>query len=407
MKREQSHQQFISIISGIMLLFSLIAFYYSTGMGARIEEIITEIKLATAHQSTQDGAVDLGLGGSFENHSTKGLPPATSDNHLKKIEFYYTCLQTVLAGFFFLFIWRARMIYVAFGATGGMIVLWQLNLALFAKGIPIRLQDTLLFSFIAFMVGALWKKFREEQRCELKGSETLVQRNFATNLFYFLEIFSQGLTNINENIFWILTKYDDELTRIDSNKKVYVKLLSSSEDLRDYLTGIKQFSSLTSDDEQFYRKTRFNLLALINRVILQFDGKCIEQNTKLTIECDPKLEIYGTGSVIEHVLHNLVSNAVKYSGKDGIVKIKVIYPDPRDITICVEDNGPGIPEKLHKSIFKKFYRVDDDNLVKIKGNGLGLFLSQFFVNKIDAKLTLKSSCDKGSTFYFHLFGARR
>ncbi len=96
------------------------------------------------------------------------------------------------------------------------------------------------------------------------------------------------------------------------------------------------------------------------------------------------------------VLGNLISNAVKYHDAkkpDQFIAIRFEKVD-RDVHISVEDNGIGIaPESQHK-VFDMFYRATSE----AEGSGLGLFIVQQALEKINARITLVSELGKGSIF---------
>jgi signal transduction histidine kinase len=96
------------------------------------------------------------------------------------------------------------------------------------------------------------------------------------------------------------------------------------------------------------------------------------------------------------VLGNLISNAVKYHDAkkpDQFIAIRFEKLD-RDVHISVEDNGIGIaPESQHK-VFDMFYRATSE----AEGSGLGLFIVQQALEKINARITLVSELGKGSIF---------
>jgi signal transduction histidine kinase len=103
-------------------------------------------------------------------------------------------------------------------------------------------------------------------------------------------------------------------------------------------------------------------------------------------------------TLLEQILFNLVSNAIKYSPKGGTVAIDISRDDAGQVCVAVTDRGPGIPQEFHERIFEKFYRVKDDHVYKVKGHGLGLYLSRFFADRMNALILVKSAPGQGSTF---------
>jgi PAS domain S-box-containing protein len=100
---------------------------------------------------------------------------------------------------------------------------------------------------------------------------------------------------------------------------------------------------------------------------------------------------------IEQVLRNLLSNAIKYSPGGGRVAIDG-YKDKEGISICVSDEGIGIPAEEQKKIFERFYRVDNDITRRTRGAGLGLSICKWIVEAHGGQICVHSTPGKGSTF---------
>ena len=81
--------------------------------------------------------------------------------------------------------------------------------------------------------------------------------------------------------------------------------------------------------------------------------------------------VYGDPSAIEHILANLLDNAVKYSPENTAIEVRVAA-DETELMISVADRGPGIPEHVLPKVFERYRRADDH---AEGGNvGLGLFI---------------------------------
>jgi PAS domain S-box-containing protein len=104
---------------------------------------------------------------------------------------------------------------------------------------------------------------------------------------------------------------------------------------------------------------------------------------------------------VEHVLGNLIDNAIKYSPKGGEVAIAARTVDG-SMEISVSDRGIGIPEKDIKNLFKRFERLKGTELNTARGMGLGLFLCRLLVEAHGGRIWAESEPGKGSTFFFTL-----
>ena len=100
---------------------------------------------------------------------------------------------------------------------------------------------------------------------------------------------------------------------------------------------------------------------------------------------------------------NLLDNAVKYSDEEVRVVVSVSAPDEKRVTVCVADQGIGIPQTQLKRIFKRFYRVPGRFMARVKGTGLGLFIVKSVVKKHGGRVYAESAgLGQGSIFTVQL-----
>ena len=111
---------------------------------------------------------------------------------------------------------------------------------------------------------------------------------------------------------------------------------------------------------------------------------------------------------LEEALLNLLSNALKYSGKRKEILLTVARAR-NGVTLTVSDKGFGIPEHELPSIFEKFYRVRDERTRQVGGTGLGLALVKHIIEAHRGSISVKSMVGKGTTFTITLplKGSRR
>ena len=123
-----------------------------------------------------------------------------------------------------------------------------------------------------------------------------------------------------------------------------------------------------------------------------------EQDLLLTMEKNIPV-IYADKDRIEQVLMNIVTNAIKYTPKNGKIEIfldeyRVKNPDGDDtmgIKITVKDNGAGIPEKDLPHIFERFYRVEKARSSETGGTGLGLSIAREIVQAHKGNISVENA----------------
>lgn len=124
-----------------------------------------------------------------------------------------------------------------------------------------------------------------------------------------------------------------------------------------------------------------------------------KKNIHMVLECPdggvPRVS--ADAVLVDRVIRNLASNAIKYTGEGGTVTLKFLVKS-RYIIVQVRDTGRGIPAEHIKRVFKPFHRVKNDP----GGTGLGLPVAQSIVKAHGGDIWVDSIPGKGSTFSFTL-----
>jgi two-component system phosphate regulon sensor histidine kinase PhoR len=106
-------------------------------------------------------------------------------------------------------------------------------------------------------------------------------------------------------------------------------------------------------------------------------------------------------SAFEHVLSNLVDNAVKYCPAGATVTVRA-QPQAAQVRVAVADSGPGIDRKHLPRLFERFYRVDSGRSREVGGTGLGLSIVKHLVEAMGGSVSVESDLGRGTTFMFTL-----
>ena len=123
-----------------------------------------------------------------------------------------------------------------------------------------------------------------------------------------------------------------------------------------------------------------------------------EKGGKIVVNINSKnSQIEGDENHISNVLHNLIDNAIKYSGE--VPEITIETRDTKTgVKVGIQDNGIGISKEDQKRIFEKFYRVSTGNLHDVKGFGLGLSYVKAIMDAHKGEISVSSELGKGSLF---------
>jgi signal transduction histidine kinase len=118
-------------------------------------------------------------------------------------------------------------------------------------------------------------------------------------------------------------------------------------------------------------------------------------------ELPRNLLVFADKAMINTVLRNIISNAIKFTHPNGQIVISA-EKRPDELIISISDNGIGIK----KEAIGKLFRIDENQTTlgtqNEKGTGLGLIICKEFIEKHGGKIWVESAVGKGSTFYFTL-----
>lgn len=115
---------------------------------------------------------------------------------------------------------------------------------------------------------------------------------------------------------------------------------------------------------------------------------------------EPHAEVIADTNMLEMVLRNLVSNAIKFTSENGWVKVRS-YTHKEHLSLEVEDNGMGMSKEDSEKLFTPQRKLNEGTNQE-KGVGLGLILSREFVHKMKGSISCKSIPGKGSNFQVKL-----
>lgn len=186
----------------------------------------------------------------------------------------------------------------------------------------------------------------------------------------------------------------DEETRM----KYLDSLQVACRKLSNLVTNILKLNKL-ENQEIIPEYKEFNLSESIIHSILSFESLIEKKNIELICEIDEDIMIYSEESYLEIIWNNLISNAIKFTEKNGtiIVKLKKIG---KDIIFTIQDTGCGIDNETGKHIFDKFYQGDTSH--SKEGNGLGLALVKKVIDALGGKINIESELGIGTTFIVEL-----
>ena len=149
--------------------------------------------------------------------------------------------------------------------------------------------------------------------------------------------------------------------------------------------------------ELVLRPERLILEEVSRSVLALFETPVQARALQVEVQCPPELTVLVDRRALEHILSNLVDNAVKYSSPGGRLWLKAGV-ETDHTWLEVADSGPGIPARHLPRIFERFYRVDTGRSREVGGTGLGLSIVKHLVDAIGAEIEVHSEVGRGTHF---------
>lgn len=175
------------------------------------------------------------------------------------------------------------------------------------------------------------------------------------------------------------------------------KIIHSTRRLNSLTGNILELSKLEHHEININRKT-YALDEQLREIILMFEDEWSDKKLDLDVDLD-SVNYYGNVELLGQVWQNLISNAIKFVGENGNIKI-TLRKSFSSISVTIMDDGIGIERQIQERIFEKFYQEDVSH--STTGNGLGLALVKQIIDLHKGKITVYSEKDKGAKFVVDL-----
>ncbi len=175
--------------------------------------------------------------------------------------------------------------------------------------------------------------------------------------------------------------------------------------LQSLVEDMLDLSKLESNEFRLKRE-RVELGSVVPIVLGLFRERAEKKGVRLSSELPvAPLAVEGDARGLEHVLSNLVDNAVKYCPAGASIVVRATQEGER-VRLVVSDTGNGIPPEHLPRLFERFYRVDAGRSRELGGTGLGLSIVKHMVEAMRGAVSVESAVGKGSTFTVTLGSAR-
>lgn len=241
----------------------------------------------------------------------------------------------------------------------------------------------------------------EESAKEITDKNTeLTELNATKDKFF--SIISHDLRNPIASVLMMtdLLKSHSDKMKPEELKVKLEKINKAVDSLYSLFENLHRWSQSQSGKIDF-NPSRQNLLILTKNIYTLLKVQADNKDIAVELDIDPDIFVYCDENMIETVLRNLISNAIKFTPNKGRIVVTGI-DENGSIKISVSDTGVGIKDEHKTKLFSIDSKVQTKGTNKETGSGLGLVVCKEFIETHSGKIWVESEIGKGSTFCFIL-----
>jgi signal transduction histidine kinase len=243
-------------------------------------------------------------------------------------------------------------------------------------------------------------QINEQSQLIISKNQELKELNITKDKFF--SIIGHDLGNQFNIIIGFLEILISDLKKLEERKIEYhlANIYNSSKHAHGLLENLLTWAKMQTKSIQYLPES-FNIHQKITESIDLLEGACTKKNIEIKVFSEEEIMVYADVNMFSTIFRNLVSNAIKFSHKNGEISI---YTDKKGnfCEIRVKDNGVGISEEN----IQKIFRIDSNHSTLgtngEKGTGLGLILCKEFIERHKGEIRVESTVGQGSQFIFTL-----
>ncbi|MBJ7428913.1 MAG: histidine kinase, partial [Bacteroidia bacterium] len=193
--------------------------------------------------------------------------------------------------------------------------------------------------------------------------------------------------------------HDNPDLETEEREKFLAAVVKEAERLSHLITKVLNLEKYESGKQKL-NLTSFDIITLVKELYNSYSLVAKDKKIELLFQKpNSMLLVHADKDLIQQVVVNLLSNALKFTPENGQIQI-IITELLNDVQICIMDNGKGIAAELHELIFDKFFQARNQTIKKPEGTGLGLAICKRIIEMHNGKIWVESEIEKGSRFTF-------
>jgi signal transduction histidine kinase len=190
------------------------------------------------------------------------------------------------------------------------------------------------------------------------------------------------------------------LKNTDRAHEYYRIINSEARKLTRLIDNLLDFSKIEAGLRTYTKREPVNLSGLTGGVLEALASQFAHNQFTVTSRFEDNVPVYIDAEAAVQAIENLVSNAMKYSPERRDIEVEVERNDGYGL-VRVRDHGIGIPARMQRKIFRKFFRIQTDAGSGPQGTGLGLAIVDHVMRGHGGFVRVDSEPGRGSTFTLH------
>ncbi len=216
---------------------------------------------------------------------------------------------------------------------------------------------------------------------------------------FILSFITHDLRNLLQRIFgyiYIVREYGG-LQEQEQFKKVFAGLQATEHEIKSLVNNTLD-SQMLEEGKIVINKTQTNIVEILNLLIDNLNYRASQKNIKLDFYYNEnRIFAYSDEIVLERILDNLISNAIKFSPFGSVVSVSV-HNEDQEVKVWIQDQGPGFNQEDLKNMFQKFSKLSARPTDDEVSTGLGLSIVKSMSEKLDIKLNYGNLNPVGAFF---------
>jgi two-component system CheB/CheR fusion protein len=186
----------------------------------------------------------------------------------------------------------------------------------------------------------------------------------------------------------------------DAAQEMLDLLYKSAVDELDMLDYLVEWARIKYASDTF-TPTQLKLTEYIDKVFETLNETASVNTINLRHEVIADTSVFADSKMLLSIIQNIVSNAIKHTGKGGTITVSAKSKDDK-IIVQIKDTGIGMSKEIMEKLFTPQMKTLSETRKKNKGAGIGLLLVKGFLEKNGGEIWVESIEGEGSSFYFTL-----